>query len=390
MSEAFGGVTIADLGQTGRVADAAKRAGGLNGIVVGVVTDERNLAPAQRSPNLRVTCRLIDVDHASQVAIKNEELPLTIADMAMMGESFELRRWVNGRVDNIALTSSDSRMIPVEFSSVSRIGPADVNSRQHPLSDPSFPFPVQLVVDKQPRSPVFIKGKPYVTVDPGEEYSVRVRNNSGKDVYVAVFVDGINVLGKRRDHVANCKYWHLATGETSNFRGWYTGSAGHYTEERFYIARRRETVAVKAGFGEDLGMITVALYTVGAPSTDPQRLAQARPSFGEEGEWVQDPGTRQWRWKAKVKIAYSEAPATAPSMAPSQARTLGALPPKASSSHQFKAKATAPMAAAPGFGTGAGTQREVLVGQIQGGPVGLLLAAVTLYYRTTSELNAMR
>ena len=67
-------------------------------------------------------------------------------------------------------------------------------------------------------------GHAFLPVEPGETPVITVRNTTGKRAMVAVLVDGVNILGKRRELPdEHCRAWVIDPGVRAKFRGWYSG-----------------------------------------------------------------------------------------------------------------------------------------------------------------------
>ncbi len=379
MKEAFKDLALEDLGKPERLRACAERVGGMDAMIVGIVTDERH--PAQGPPALELNCRLIDLATSGLVDVRKETLHLSIAGAAYMGESFELRRWQAGQLVNVGLSQNVGRnaFIPADYNPAQGLSPNDVRrDRPHPLLDPSFPFATEVLVREQPRPLRSIGGRVYVALEPGESYHVRVQNRTDQPVFAALFVDGLNALGKKREHPGSCRYWRIAANDYARFRGWYSGTGSTLVEEEFYITPAEDTVAGRSGFFDALGMITAVLYTVGTPHpqvaaavTWPAEPQSAGPSYRQP--YGQRPGQPSQRAGAAPR-------ASAP--------RVGAAP-RASAPPSGRMGAPGPSGGAT-FGTGEGERREVRIEQLYGGEPGLILAAFTIYYRTNSQLEQLQ
>jgi len=377
LKEAFRDLSLDDLGRPEKLRLCAERVGGMDALVVGIVTDERN--QAQGLPALELTCRLIDLATSGLVDVRKETLNLSIAGAAYMGESFELRRWQGPQLINVGLNQSvgTKAFTPADYNPAYGLNPNDVRrDRPHPLLDLNFPFPAQVLVREQPRPLRAIGGQVYVALEPGEAYHVRVDNHTDQAVFAALFVDGINALGKKREHPGSCRYWRLAPHDYARFRGWYSGTGSTLVEEEFTITPAEDSVAGQAGFFEALGMITVVIYTVGTPQ---QQVAMGVPGTSEP--W---PGAFSQPYRQRA----GERPKAAAPQRAGPAPRAGAAP-QAAAPPSPRLGASGPSGGAT-FGTGEGERREVRIEQLYGGDPGLILAAFTIYYRTNSQLQQIQ
>lgn len=329
MRAAFAGLTIDDLGRPDKLRQVAEAVGGLDGLVVGTITDQRGQRGA--GGDLAIRCRLIGVRDGAVATSATENASLSVEDGAYAGESWELRRWVGSRLTNVGLAAKS----PLTQQDVSPFGFEGMYSllhyrmirrdRPHPLNDSTFPYPLRVSVDGEQRRLHPVGNKVYTVLDPGETYKIHLGAAGQKDVYASLFVDGINVLGKQREHPAKSRYWYIQPGKTHAFSGWTlpTAKPGEYTTEEFTITLADDSVAAGQGFGDRLGLITCVIYNVGVEGVP-------------------------------------KAPGMYAAMNPGS------------------------------FGTGAGRQSDVTLQEQSGPPAGPLLSAVTIHYVTSSELERIK
>ena len=267
IKKAFGSLTIEDLNNQSLLAKVAKDVGGLDALIVGSVLDERDPSGKTNLASLDTRCRLIDVRDGSVAGTAKESVKVTLSEAAYMGESWELRRWTSDGLTNVGLDLPAGEAPEIAFGT----GPVYETDQYamirrptaHPLLDPTFPFPTEIIVDGEARKPVQVGDQLYVALDPGDIYQIAMKNDAPRNVYTAVFVDGINVLGKERESPSSCRHWDFAAGNKARFKGWVSGDGGKFIEEEFMITEADATVGAGQGFSEKLGVITVVFYTVG-------------------------------------------------------------------------------------------------------------------------------
>lgn len=335
MRAAFAGMSIDDLSKRESLVAAAQKVGGMDALVVGTVSDLRQKGPEESRPELNIEARLIDIRDSSAVADAQSTHWLTLSDAAYMGESWELRRWTPGGIVNVGLDAKKfindygpfaSGPVSEEFQYT-----AILRNRPHPLLDSECPYRMSIFVDGQQRPLIPVKDRLYVALEPGDVYQIRVESRSPRPAYLSLFVDGINILGKTREHPSTSKFWRLAAGQKAQFAGWTTGGGGQYKQEEFMIAPADSTVAAEQGFGQQLGMITGVFYT-----------------FGLEG-----------------------LPEPPPPAQFADDNTLGASMPGA-------------------YGTGAGRQTVLRLEEQSGPERGIILAAMTVHYAPSAEIDLLK
>lgn len=363
---ALGDATLDDLHDLARLRTLAAKVDGLDALLVGTVKDDRIPYGDSSLQGLGVRGELIEIGSAATGKIAETKMTISLGTDAYRGRSFELRRWMGGELVNLRLNDLEHDPFKDgDFNPAVGVPPQDVHSGPHPLADSSCPFRLAIHVDGQARDLTWLKGdgwqkEPYVTLRPGERYVIHLENRTDRNACMAVFVDGINLLGKKRETPGNCRYWLLEANGTSNLRGWYSGAEGKYEVEEFFAAQPADAVAVQQGFGDALGQITALFYTVGVPPPSARRPANARlpqpfrgPSTAQRWEWRYDEKTKRWK---RVPIC------------------------------------GAPTGPGPGgtIGTGAGQRTKVQLEEFRGDQPGLILAAITLRYVTESRLKELQ
>jgi hypothetical protein len=263
----------------------------------------------------------------------------TFSKAAYAGDSFELRRWQGNELVNIGLESQhptfdeDSNWQfgfgeKWELAQYQYLKP----SFEHPLDDDSFPFEVQIAVDDYARKPQRVGDKYVVRLEPSEEYYVYVKSKCSQPVLVAVYVDGLSSIDKERREPSDLedgRHWSLKADYAMKIPGWYTINKDKQTQQgnKFRIVERGDSLAAQQGFEDNIGMITVIFYANDAVS----------------GQYVKYPKNELLE-NARSALGKSE------------------------------------------FGTGAGTEfnEDLTFDSVKRG---LMLGAVTYYYRSGDELK---
>ncbi|MDX1961982.1 MAG: hypothetical protein SFX18_02440 [Pirellulales bacterium] len=278
--------------------------GGLEAIVIGTFRD-RPLEPGSGFQTRDIIWKTISIKNKSVLSQVSREDPYSLAAEVYQGRSQEFFRWDKNVLRPIGFGKH------FKGPSSTALKPSDplvlyglYADKASPVQDfailnPNCPYKVQFEVDRQIQklmvgvmpqsiematnirdesssneSPVSIiaKGNPldstsiYLPINPGEGLKIRIRNDSPKRVMVAIFVDGINILGKRRELPDEyCQVWALEKGVTGTFSGWYSGPSGTEQVEPFVIKRYEDSVAGKLGETERVGTITLVFFNEGYP-----------------------------------------------------------------------------------------------------------------------------
>jgi len=196
----------------------------------------------------------------------------TFSKAAYMGDSFELRRWEGDTLLNLGIETDHPQFAEDshwEFGLGEKWEKEQFqylkSSYEHPLDVDGFPFEIEIVVDDTVRKPKKVRGKYLVELNPGEEYAVYIKNGADQPVAVALYVDGVNSIDKQRrepDALESGRHWSLPKDYTMNVAGWYTIDSKLKTQQanKFEIVERDQSVAAQKGFEENIGMITAIFY----------------------------------------------------------------------------------------------------------------------------------
>ncbi len=229
----------------------------------------------------RINAETIDAKDGFVTYSKDFDDERTLSKAAYQGESWELRRWTGSKLKNVGLRLDDDdekiafgkghRWESLQYASLS-------NDIEHPRDIDGFPYSFDILVDgkiRKPRGFDGVHGKSYVVeLNPGENYTVVLNNKSNKPVYCALYIDGMNSIDKKRQEPADTearRHWYLkADSGVRHIAGWYSidrDKDNKPTDSHFYnkfeIVPRDESVAFGEGFEDNIGMITAVFYTVG-------------------------------------------------------------------------------------------------------------------------------
>lgn len=197
------------------------------------------------------------------------------------GESWELLRWEGDKL------TSQIGMEPLDLSdgwehrfyqrTRELRDQKEGNGLRHPFLIDDFPYALKIEVGGEVRTPRQIGEDFVVVLNPGEEYKILLANRTDKEVYVALFVDGVCTIDKQIAEPQNLpvrQHWGLPKNSGDRrIQGWQTiprdarnRPVGTPSYTTFRIVDAEQSVARGAGFNQQLGMITAIFYTVGMPA----------------------------------------------------------------------------------------------------------------------------
>lgn len=101
----------------------------------------------------------------------------------------------------------------------------------------------------------------------GENYSIRVYNNSDRRVGLVIAVDGRNIISGQKSHLKNHERMYIVDPwQTVTYQGWRTSSN---TINRFYFTDVENSYAEAFNDKSAMGVIALAVF--------PERLPEPRP-----------------------------------------------------------------------------------------------------------------
>ena len=127
--------------------------------------------------------------------------------------------------------------------------------RKKPMPDPSYEL--DILVDGRPLRGYSANGKIFVQAQRGEEYELRLRNDSAERVAVAVSVDGLNTIDAQQTSAWNASKWVIEPYQTITIEGWQMSSA---RARRFYFTSERDSYAAKLGQRGNPGVISAVFF----------------------------------------------------------------------------------------------------------------------------------
>mgnify|MGYP000201887975 CR=1 FL=1 len=102
----------------------------------------------------------------------------------------------------------------------------------------------------------FSDGRWYVAGKPGNEYEIRIRNQSGSEVLAVTSVDGVNVVSGETAAPGQTGYV-LSSGSYLPIQGWRKDMS---KVAAFYFTRLDDSYAARTGRPDNVGVIGVAVF----------------------------------------------------------------------------------------------------------------------------------
>ncbi len=183
---------------------------------------------------------------------------------------------------------------------VPKLPHVEANTRVFASKDSPFAIEVLVMTNGQflPRKvEVDADGFSFVSIQPGEKYSIRLVNKSDNDASVVLTIDGINVF--QFTEVKGYNHWIVPRGDELQVRGWHRTNQ---LSNEFEISKYPDTVAAQAiSNGASLGTITATFAAAWPVGQKPP--ADEVASKGEEEQTPRALGTKRG---SEVNVSYGE------------------------------------------------------------------------------------
>jgi hypothetical protein len=149
------------------------------------------------------------------------------------------------------------------------------------------PYAVEILVNQRPRKAQLVDGLPFVEVNRGEIYSIRLANDSDHDAAVLLSIDGINVFAFNEDPEPDGvqrEYRVIVPKRgTSLVQGWYR-KAGR--SDSFLVTGYADSAAAFLSAGSNkIGTVTASFHAAwekgkAPPADEGQALSSNATGFG--------------------------------------------------------------------------------------------------------------
>jgi len=259
---------LADVGSGDALRELSQKAGGLPIIALGTL---RNRA----GRNVNVLCKLVQTESDETAGYAGGAAVLNESEWAMLGRSVTL-----DPKDYKPQPSGPGRtQQPLEAQLIKTMDQKAGGA--HPLLDPSFAYPIKIMIGGQERKGVARGNDYFVPVRRGEVYEIWVENRSGKTVLMRLLVDGLNTLPERettkgvltyvtgkRVNLDEARHWELDPAYSTLYavRGFVTEVGVEGKLREFLVVDADESLAARQKFTDQVGLITAAFYAPAAGS----------------------------------------------------------------------------------------------------------------------------
>ena len=261
-------MSVASLASSKALENLSAATGGMPVIAVGTLRNRKGRV-------VTLQCRLVRTDSDEVAASAGGTALLNENEWAMLGTSVSVR--------------PEDRPAPLPGVNTEEEFIARLDEKAddpNPLTDPTFPFGVHIMVKGKERRPVVKGNDVYVGLNQGEEYTVNIENMSGQPVILKLLIDGLNtrleipeekgitttVMGMRVG-LEEARGWLLNPADFKPGQRPIYGIPGFEEAERvgatpgtwraFTVVDSAKSLAARQNYSDQLGLITAAFYSTG-------------------------------------------------------------------------------------------------------------------------------
>lgn len=220
---------------------------------------------------LRVSAVLLGLPGGEAVELPGLELPWDADLLALCGQSY---------------AADEQRGLRPALRDV--VSAARAAERRPPaVMEPAGAFSLRLLVDGREREPAQRGREAVSRVREGESYTIRLANDSAERVGVALFIDGLNTIGQRRELPSVGLKWILEPGESIDVEGWQLGDQ----RREFRVVDASRSVAGGLGLTDELGLISASFFAADDSGVPAEERRGLQVGTGE-GQSASSPVTR--------------------------------------------------------------------------------------------------
>ncbi len=132
---------------------------------------------------------------------------------------------------------------------------------------------MQVLVDGRPLAEYAARGTTYIEAQRGHEYSIRLVNQTGERVAVALSVDGLNTIDAKTTPARTASKWILSPYQSMTLRGWQIDAR---SARKFFFTTEDDSYGAWLGRTNNLGVIAAAVFR--------ERRAEALPPYAFRNE----------------------------------------------------------------------------------------------------------
>jgi hypothetical protein len=128
-------------------------------------------------------------------------------------------------------------------------------TQSYAVTEPALSM--EVLVNGQPLSEIAARGATYIEAIRHAEYSLRLRNRTGRRMAVALSVDGLNTIDAKSGNAAKASKWVLGPWETVTIEGWQIGAEN---ARKFFFTSEDKSYGAWLGKTANLGVIEAVAY----------------------------------------------------------------------------------------------------------------------------------
>lgn len=156
-------------------------------------------------------------------------------------------------------------------------------SSKNILAAEQYPYSMDILINGVPVNEYYAHNQGYIEALAGVEYSIRIQNNTGERVAVALSVDGLNTIDAKHTSAYKARKWILQPYQSTIIQGWQTSSS---SSRKFFFTKESNSYGSWLGKTNDLGNISAAFFKEDLPIEQyypyNERQNMQERSFGQD------------------------------------------------------------------------------------------------------------
>jgi len=185
---------------------------------------------------------------------------------------------------------------------------------------------MEVLVDGRPLAELRNDGRTYVEARKNRNYTIRLRNDTGGRVAVALAVDGLNTIDAKHTSAKAAAKWVLSPYETAEIQGWQVDD-GH--ARKFLFTSEEKSYGAWIGDSRNLGVVSAVFFAERSDEVccfEPRPRPYGRSGYGDDATGsLQGDGRRDESGSARAsgesKAGKAKKPSSSADVAEAEATT---------------------------------------------------------------------
>jgi hypothetical protein len=208
---------------------------GLDSLVVGNLT--------RTGKSLKLSAKVVRLPEADFVGIKSGSADLDSDLVALFG-------------DTVVLNTGEDSKPPMDSDVVTAVATTSPKTNIATKVAKS-PYRIEVLVDGKAKAIHPLGKNLYVAANRDEVFSIKLVNDTDRRVAVALFIDGLNTLGRKRELPSEARKWIVNANSSATIAGWQVDES---KAKQLVFVGEEESLAARMHYTDEIGIITASFY----------------------------------------------------------------------------------------------------------------------------------